>query len=232
MDYAAILSEKLAVFGLKPEIIDKYAAFMDMLFECNKLFNLTAITSAEDAAVKHFADSLYGEKAIPRGSNVIDIGSGGGFPGLVLALARPDIKVTLLDSNAKKTGFLNKAVAALDVRNAAALTGRAEEIGRSARRESYDAATARAVSPLNELLEYALPLIKPGGRLIAYKGSGADTEIESAAGAFSALHAGVLSVDRFTLDGKYERAVITIVKNKKTPAEYPRENKKIKSHPL
>lgn len=233
MSIAAILNEKLSAFQLDGGTLSKFQAYATLLAEYNKRFNLTAIENDEDVAVKHFLDSMMGLDLLPEEGTLLDIGSGAGFPGLVIAIARPSLSVTLMDSNGKKAGFLQTAIRELDVKNASVTEMRAEVAARDKTlRESFDVATARAVAPLNELLEYALPLIKKGGAFVAYKGKGAEAETENAKNAARTLFAKEDMKKTCLLDGKYERTIVRYIKYDKTDILYPRENKRIKSNPL
>ena len=148
-----------------------------------------------------------------------------------IKLIREDVDLTMLESIGKKTSFLQRLGTELGL-TYRVVQGRAEDEGRGAMRATFDVVTARAVTALRVLIEYAVPFLKEGGVLIAYKGSGADDEIKEAAGALRALNAEVEAVRRFTLDGQYARALIVIRKKGATRAEYPRAGAKIKKKPL
>ena len=130
-------------------------AYYEKVVECNKAFNLTAITEEKDFAVKHIIDSLAGVSEIPHGAKLCDIGSGGGFPSMPIAIAREDVSVTALDSTAKKMAFVAQSAKELGIKNISTIAGRAEE--QKAQFTKYDAVTARAVSALPILLELAIP---------------------------------------------------------------------------
>lgn len=155
-----------------PELSEKLDQYAQLLVEWNEKMNLTAITEPNDIAVKHFADSLLLLNAldIPKNASLIDVGTGAGFPSVPVGLARPDLKVTLLDSLQKRITFLEILCAQLSL-PAVCVHGRAEEMGRQAAfRERFDVATARAVANLRELAEYCLPFVKVGGTFAALKG--------------------------------------------------------------
>ncbi|MFA5449619.1 MAG: 16S rRNA (guanine(527)-N(7))-methyltransferase RsmG [Clostridia bacterium] len=215
--------EKLDALGLSKSALDKFDAYAKLMLEYNALFNLTAITQPHDIAVKHFADSLCGSKLIPQNASIIDIGSGAGFPGLPLAIARPDITVTLIDGTGKKVRFLEIVIAALALANAKALHTRAEDAGALA--ANFDIATARAVAPLGELIKYAFPLLKLNGKLIAYKGI-ADEEIAAATPVLAKYGGKVEEVQSFLLDGQYERSLISVIKTAPTPCATRQKNSK------
>ena len=209
------------------EILRKYMVF---LVDYNKKVNLTAITEENDIIVKHFVDSLGALNDVPKGANHVDIGSGAGFPAVVLKIFRPDIQVTMVESNGKKVLFLEKLIEELGLSGIRAVKLRAEEVAHGKERESYDSVSARAVTELNKLMEYTIPLIKVGGSLYAYKGKG-DEELENAKNALKTLKCSVKENRKYTLDGQ-ARSLIIIKKEGKTPLEYPRHNKKIVSNPL
>lgn len=159
-----------------PELAEKLDRYAQMLVEWNEKINLTAITEPGDIAAKHFADSLLLLKAcdIPKNVRIIDVGTGAGFPSVPVCLARPDLRLTLLDSLQKRITFLNELCAALSL-PADCVHGRAEETGRMPEyREQFDLATARAVANLRELAEYCLPFVRVGGTFAALKGYDVD----------------------------------------------------------
>lgn len=204
--------------------------YMEFLVDYNKKVNLTAIIDEDEIIVKHFADSLAALKDIPYGARHIDIGSGAGFPAVVLKIFRPDLDVTMVESNGKKVLFLEKLIERLGLQGIRAVKMRAEEVARSTDRESFDSVSARAVTELNKLTEYTLPLIKKGACLYAYKGK-SEEELERAKDAIAKLKGKLRENRVYTLDGQ-SRSLIIIEKTGSTPAEYPRHNKKIISNPL
>ena len=205
--------------------LERYHA---LLAEWNEKMNLTAITDDEGVAVKHFADSLtlFNYYDIPQNARVIDVGTGAGFPGLVLKIARPDIELTLLDSLQKRLTFLDAVLQELNL-DANLIHSRAEEGG-----QNMNLAVSRAVAQLNVLSEYCLPYVRLSGRFIAFKGS-AEGELQNAKNAIGILGGKVKSVQNFELpmDGG-SRTLIEIEKVRPTPDRYPRPNGKIKAKPL
>lgn len=199
-------------------LLEEYAA---LLIEGNSRMNLTAITNDEDIVKKHFLDSLYALDYISQNAKCIDIGSGAGLPGIPLLIARPDIKLTMMDSLKKRVGFLNETLLALKL-NATALHARAEDLAHdNAHRAHYDIALSRAVAPLNVLMELSLAFLRVGGTLIAYKGSAAQEEAEGAKRAAEILGAEISIVD---IGAEYgARALILVKKLIKTPGIYPRK---------
>lgn len=213
------------------ERLDKYA---EMLVETNKSFNLTAITEPDDVTVKHFADclALFGIVDIPENSKIIDVGTGAGFPGLVLLLTRPDIKMTFLDSTKKKLGFIQNVLDETGVK-AEVVHARAEAAGQNPQyREKYDFATARAVANLTNLSEYCLPFVKVGGEFISMKSAASDDEIKSAENAIGILGGKIKNDTVFDLTEEMPRRIIEIKKISQTPTKYPRPSAKIAKNPI
>lgn len=228
------MKEKLAVYlpGITEIQAEKLKRYLEFLLDYNTRLNLTAITSFDEAIVKHLGDSLAGAAFIPKETKrLLDIGSGGGCPAIPLKIARPDISLTMTDGIGKKADFLNAAVKHLGLEEAEAVKERAEEIARTDRRESFDIVTARAVAALPILLELASPLIKVGGRFLAYKGDGED-EIEAAKGAAKALEMQLIETYGYTLEGGHARKLLIYKKTAATPAEYPRRYSRIIKQPL
>ena len=215
---------------------DQFELYYNLLVEWNEKINLTAITDPQGVAVKHFADSLlFFEhiKNIKESASVIDIGTGAGFPGVVLKIYRPDIKLTLLDSLQKRFLFLTDLLNKLDL-EATFLQGRAEEYGKDDKlRESYDFAVSRAVAQLNTLSEYCLPFVRLSGRFVAFKGGSCEDEIHSANRAIQILGGKLIKAHTFDLPmNGGSRTLVEIEKVQPTPDKYPRSNGKIKSKPL
>lgn len=214
--------------------LERFDTYARLLAEWNEKINLTAITDPMGITVKHFADSLsvFRFCSFPQDASVIDVGTGAGFPGLALLIARPDLRLTLLDSTKKKLGVIENILAETGL-SAELLHARAEEAGQnSGYRESFDFATARAVANLRELAEYCLPFVKRGGCFVSMKGSNAAEELDGAKKAIAVLGGKVQSAETFTLEDAGERCIITIKKNSSTPAKYPRPSAKIAKNPL
>lgn len=216
--------DDLALKGLQ-----KYA---EMLVEWNEKINLTAIVDPEGIAVKHFLDCLMIFKYldIPVGASVIDIGTGAGFPGVVMKLARPDIKLTLMDSLAKRITFLETLCSELHL-DVTCIHSRAEDIT-SVQREGYDFAVARAVANMRVLTEYCLPFVRVGGSFIAMKGASAEVELSDAANAISVLGGALNKIDMFDLGDLGARGIINVKKISQTSTKYPRNPGKISKQPL
>lgn len=213
------------------EQLNTYAA---LLLEWNEKINLTAITEPKEVIEKHFIDSLsllhYYEPK--QGESLLDVGTGAGFPGMVLKILRPDLSVTLLDGHAKRFLFLE------DLQNRLGLTvtnlhARAELAAKeTCYREQFDLVTARAVARLPILAEYCLPFVKPDGVFFAMKGPDGAEELSEAATAISLLGGGAPSLFTERLPGNHTRVFIRISKQSKTPGKYPRASGQIKKKPL
>ena len=192
IEYRDVIRAVFEANGMSDQLtgscLDRFAVLAALLVETNAQFNLTAVTDPVGIAARHFADSVTLSPWIPKGASVIDVGCGAGFPALPLAIVRPDLHITALDSTAKKLAFIDAAVRELKLDGVDTLNMRAEEAGISERwRERYDAAVSRAVARLNVLAELCLPLVRVGGRMIAAKGSSAETEIDEARHGISLL---------------------------------------------
>ena len=228
--------EKCAEFGVNidSETDKKLRIYADKLIEWNEKINLTAITEPREVVYKHFYDCILFLKnvEIPKGAKLVDVGTGAGFPGMVLKIVRPDIQLTLLDSLNKRLIFLDDVLKSVGL-TAELLHSRAEEAGVNKKyRENFDIATARAVAQMNALSEYCLPLVKKGGIFVAMKGPGAKEEIDAAANALKLLGGEVQSVYCETLTGEEERNFCLVKKISQTSPKYPRIGKKISKQPL
>ena len=204
-----------------------YSELFEILSEYNSKFNLTAITTYEDFLIKHIEDSKLALKYV--GGNVLDIGSGAGFPALVLINENPKIKLTMTDSVGKKVNYLNFIIQKFGLENAEAVHTRIEDFDR---KEYYDTVTARAVAKLNVLAEYALPFLKKDGLFIAYKSNNCDEEIEESKNALKILGGTIEKIEEIPLTADITRKLILIRKTKKTDDAYPRKGNKPRSNPL
>ena len=184
---------------------EKLELLFHRLVETNERMNVTAITECSRVALLHFADSITAEKFIPEGSRVIDVGCGGGFPTLPLAIVRPDIKILALDSTAKKLTFVDAVAKELDLK-VETLASRAEELAcDESYRESFDVAVSRAVARLNILSELCIPFVKVGGSFIAMKGQGGNIELEEAQSGIKKLGCSLERVHSLSLLDSGER---------------------------
>ena len=221
-------------FSQPNQLAERFDRYAEMLVEWNEKINLTAITAPDDIVIKHFVDSLLLLKAydVPQNASMIDVGTGAGFPSVPVAMARNDIKLTLMDSLNKRINFLMELTNALGV-DAACVHARAEEFGQKPEyREQFDVACARAVAHLRELSEYCLPFVRVGGAFVALKSVGLEQELEEANAAIGLLGGKVEDICRFTQPDGAERAIAVIRKIRPTPKKFPRPYGKIKKNPL
>jgi len=222
---------------LEPGDVDRLGAYLELLLETNRRFNLTSVTDPEQAWVRHIGDSL---SLVPylvtaQATSAIDVGSGGGLPGLPLAIALSGagagagVRFTLVEATGKKAVFLADAARALGLDNVTVINDRAETLGQDHQRhrERYDVAIARAVGRLPVLLELTVPLVKVGGHVLAIKGEQAAAEIDEAKPALHLLHAEVANVVRGETG-----TIVVIEKRRKTPRTYPRRPGEPKRSPL
>ena len=216
-----------------PETASKFETLYTKLVEFNNRTNLTAITDEAGVILRHFADSLtaapyIGEKSL----KIMDVGCGGGFPTLPLAIARPDCKYFALDSTAKKLNFVAQMAEELTL-PITTLPARAEEVAVTpAHRERYDLVVSRAVARLPMLCELCLPFVKVGGRFVALKGADGEIELAEATNAIQKLGGKLISQKSFTLGDAGGRVILEIEKVRPTPTAYPRAFAKIKKAPL
>ncbi|HEY3379657.1 MAG TPA: 16S rRNA (guanine(527)-N(7))-methyltransferase RsmG [Armatimonadota bacterium] len=213
----------------------RLARFLELLLERNQHVNLTAITEPREVASKHFLDSLSVETIWhPRpGDRAIDIGTGAGFPGIPLAIRHPEVAFVLNDSVRKKVDFLRDAVTDLRLPNVVPFWERAETLGRNGQyRQQFNVAFARAVAHLGALIEYALPLLKVGGTLIAMKGPSGEREIPECAQVLALIGGEVTGTHHLSLPEAGERLLIAVRKTRVTRQEFPREPGMMKKKPL
>ena len=195
----ATLEQGLPALGLGPELIEPLETFSRMLLEKNQVMNLTAITDPRDVAVLHLLDSLaLTGLAGLEGRTVVDVGTGAGFPGVPLAIARPSARVTLLDSLGKRVDFLRESCRTLGLDNVECVHGRAEEFA-GERRETFDLAVSRAVAALPVLCELCLPLVKVGGAFWAMKSVDTEEEISASKTAVKVLGGRIQAVNDYTI---------------------------------
>ena len=220
------------------EIITKMRQMTDYMLEVHQHMNLTAITEPTEVIAKHLADCVLAAKYIPEGAAVCDIGCGGGFPSLPLAIARPDITILGVDSTEKRINYVNESAKRLELTNLKAICGRAEELGNTELRESFDICIARAVASLPVLAELCIPFTKVGGHFVAMKGRITDEEIEHSLSACKKLGAEApndSNINRLSLifeGNSEERAIVCLKKQTTTPSKYPRNYSQIKKKPL
>ena len=216
---------KLLNIELSDIQLEQFYQYMNILIEWNKFMNLTGITEPEEVITKHFIDSLTVLDKIDEDASIIDVGTGAGFPGIPIKIAFPNTKIILLDSLNKRIKFLNEVIEKLELKNIETIHGRAEEVGKNKKhREKYDIAIARAVAPLNILLEYLMPFAKVKGKCLCMKGSSSEEEIKNSKNALKILGGQLIETEEFYIPNTdIKRRIIQINKNKETDIKYPRK---------
>lgn len=219
--------------GFDEKAAERFEKYHEYLEEKNKVMNLTAISGKEDVARLHFLDSAALLKYTElRGKCVIDVGTGAGFPGLVLKIAEPETELTLLDSLNKRIDFLRETCELLDLNDVTCIHARAEEAPEDYR-EGFDVAVSRAVSYLPQLCELCLPLVKVGGVFVAMKGPDCGNEVNEAKPAIGKLGGKLRCVETYTVPGTdICHSAVIIEKLHPTPKRYPRKWAQIKKQPL
>lgn len=213
---------------LDDKMTERFETYYSFLVSENEKYNLTAITEHDEVWCKHFADSMLGSKFVPHGASLVDVGCGAGFPSVPLAIARPDIRPTLVDSLTKRVNFCTELCGKVGV-SANVVHSRAEDFAKD-NRQRFDVAVARAVAPLNILLEYLAPLVRVGGSVVAYKTD--ESEVVLAKNAANILGLTFVSANRFVLPDGSNRCLLEYKKVKNTPLVYPRGQNKPRKCPL
>ncbi len=239
-DFTSALTKVFSANGLSSYLsLERMKKFYDltvrMLTE-NEKYNLTAITDVNKIILNHYADCVAMASRLRKGASIIDVGCGAGFPSLPLAIVRPDLKITAMDSTAKRVNYVAETAAMLGLDNLKAVTMRAEDGGRAPEyREKYDYATARAVAEMRVLCELVLPFVRVGGQMVAMKGKNAEFELSSARKAIATLGGRNTVCENITLRGEGEtltHPLIIIDKKEKTPSSFPRSFAQISKKPL
>ncbi|MSR28875.1 MAG: 16S rRNA (guanine(527)-N(7))-methyltransferase RsmG [Phycisphaerales bacterium] len=220
---------KSAGIALDPGDLERIASFLQLLYAANERMNLTGVRDPSAAWMRHIFDSLT-LLSVLTGTQAVraaDIGSGGGIPGLILALVLPEVEFTLIESVGKKARFLEETATALGLKKVVVRQERAEVLGVKEIRESMDVVVSRAVGKLPSLLEYALPMVRPGGLFVAIKGEQGAAEVVASIHALGELR-GVVIEQRRTLTG----TLVIVEKTGRTPRRYPREKGEPERNPL
>lgn len=224
-EFSKELKEKAKLINIELEDvkIEKFYNYMNLLLEWNEKINLTAITEPNEVILKHFIDSATIIKYIENNMNIVDVGTGAGFPGIPLNIIENNAKYTLVDSLNKRINFLNEVIEKVELQNINTVHSRIEDFAKN-NKEKFDVATSRAVASLNVLLEYLLPLVKVGGICICMKGSNAKEEIENASKALEILGGKIEKIEEIILpNSDIVRNIIIVRKIKTTPNKYPRK---------
>lgn len=227
--------EELKKINIEPtnDQLNKLNRYYELLVEYNKVMNLTGITEKDQVYLKHFYDSLTISKVIDlnKEETLCDIGTGAGFPGMVLKILFPNLKVVLVDSLNKRIEFLKIVIKELELNNIEAIHARIEEYAKE-NIELFDIVTSRAVAPLNILLEYGIPLVKTNKYFISYKGNIIE-EIEQSKNALQKLKSRIEKIEEFKLPKENSsRSIIKVKKEQSTPKSFPRKYSEIKKKPL
>lgn len=237
-DFKTTLKKEAAKIDiiLDSTALDRFEMYKNMLIEWNEKINLTAITDEYGIIMKHFIDCLEITKYIDKNKKIIDVGTGAGFPGIVIAIYFDNIDITLLDSLNKRLIFLEDVVSRLNLKNVKIVHARAEEFAHKEEyRQNYDIVVSRAVAPLNILLEYDIGYLKIGGKALFLKGDNVDLEISNSKNSFNILNCKLNNIYDYTYnfnDELFTRKVLEIIKKNNTPSKYPRNYGKIKKNPL
>lgn len=223
-EFENILEEEAREMGLEIKQPKQFYEYMQLLLEWNEKINLTAITEPKEIIVKHFLDSLTIQKYIKQEDKIIDVGTGAGFPGVPLAIENSN-NIVLLDSLNKRINFLNDIKEKLNLKNVENTHNRAEDAAKMVEyREKFDVAVSRAVAPMNILVEYLLPFVKKGGKVLCMKGPKVNEEIELAKNAIKILGGELEKIEQIEIsEEKMQRNIVIIKKVNQTPEKYPRK---------
>ena len=234
-EFENIFMQELSKNNINLSIDDyqKFYIYMKEIINWNEKINVTAITEEKEFLVKHLIDSLTIDRFVENKGNLIDIGTGAGFPGIPLKISNPDLHVTLIDSVNKKLNVIRDISSKMNLEKLEIIHTRAENLAmQNQYRESFDYATTRAVSRLNTIVEYMLPFLKLGGKAICMKGPNIDEELEESKKAIDVLGGTIEKVEHFMIDNEYERNIVIISKVKSTPKQFPRGKGKPLKEPI
>ncbi|WP_040329779.1 16S rRNA (guanine(527)-N(7))-methyltransferase RsmG [Clostridium ihumii] len=218
------------------DMYNKFIKYKELIQEWNEKINLTAITEDEEVIKKHFIDSLkvYKINELKNCKNIIDIGTGAGFPGIPMKIVNPDCNFVLLDSLNKRINFLNEVISNLNLENIRTIHGRAEDFAQDNEyRERFDGVVSRAVANLTVLSEFCIPYLKVGGYFVALKGPAIDEELDEAKKAIGILGAKIIRIEDVEIEGSdLKHNLVVIKKIKQTPKKYPRKAGMVTKNPL
>lgn len=221
------LKETMETMGINitPKQIEQFYLYMKVLLEWNEKMNLTAITNPKEIIVKHFVDCSTIIREIEEDEEIIDIGTGAGFPGIPIKILKPELKITLVDSLNKRIHFIEEVIKILNLTNIKLIHARVEDLAHQEEyREKFDKVVSRAVAPLNVLLEYTIPFLKVGGKCICMKGSNVEEEIENSKKALKVFNVEVEKKKSIVLpEINLPRNIVSIVKKNVTAKTYPRK---------
>lgn len=238
MDFFDLMNTACIKEGLNFERgqYDKFILYKDMIKEWNEKINLTAIIEDEEIIKKHFIDSIksYRFEPLKNCENLIDVGTGAGFPGIPLKIMRPDLEVVLLDSLNKRVNFLNEVINTLGLKGIKAIHGRAEDFAREASyREKFDVVISRAVANMSVLSELCIPYVKNGGYFVAMKGPSVDEEMNEGKNAVEILGGSIENIIKVDIeDTDLKHNLVIVKKVKATPKTYPRKAGTASKKPL
>ncbi len=210
---------------------EKFSIYCDFLLEYNEKVNLTAVTDVNEVIEKHFIDSVKGAELIKENSKCADIGTGAGFPGVPIAIMRPDVNVCLVDALNKRLVFLNELKEKIGLTNVYTVHGRSEDLGKTDMRQKFDYVFSRAVARLNVLCEYDLPFVKKGGYMLAWKGPQVYDEVKESENALKILGGQFEKIYTSNIEDT-QHYIAVIKKIKDTPNQYPRQAGILKKKPL
>jgi 16S rRNA (guanine527-N7)-methyltransferase len=215
---------------ISEQVAKQLEEFMLLVLHTNKTTNLTTITDTDEFVTKHLVDSAVGGSFLLDNSTVLDLGSGAGFPALVLKILNPSLKFVLVDSVRKKVDFLNNTIKQLSLSEVVAIHERAEDYAKN-NRESFDFVTSRAVANMSTLLEYSLPFLRIGGKMIVYKGPNVNQELENSKNSLKILGGKVQSIIQLNIE-ENARNIVVIEKVSSSPKQYPRDKNLPRKNPL
>lgn len=215
--------------------ISELERFKDLLVEKNKVMNLTGITESDEVDRLHFTDSAY-PLTLPELKNakkIIDVGTGAGFPGVVLKILAPEKEILLNDSLLKRLKFLDEVIVDLDLKDIETVHARSEDLAHvNGHREAYDVAISRAVARLSTLTEYMLGFVKVGGYMLSMKSGDIDEEAAEAKKAIEVLGGEIVDIHKYRLFDEFDRSIVVVKKIKPTPKKYPRNKNQAKTNPI